>query len=171
MRRVDNTDPNRKQDVQNAANWVVEKLLNLIMENVKIHPTDGHPLVYADSLNAGTNAPKVLIYGHNDVQPAEPLDKWDSTPFETVIRGENIYARVISDMKGQIAAVWNAVDAISNTSTLPVNVKFLIEGEEEIGSPKLAGFIKENTDFLDCDFALNTDTGMIAPDLPTILIW
>ena len=162
------TDPDHKHDIQNAADWVAKKLLSLGMENVTIHPTDGHPLVYADSLNAGTNAPTVLIYGHYDVQPAEPLDKWDSAPFEPVIHGENIYARGISDMKGQIAAAWNAVDAISNTSTLPVNVKFLIEGEEEIGSPNLAGFIKENTDLLGCDFALNTDTGMIAPDLPTI---
>jgi acetylornithine deacetylase/succinyl-diaminopimelate desuccinylase-like protein len=162
------TDPNYRKDIEKAAGWVSEKMLQLNLDNVKIFPTDGHPIVYADNLSAGNDAPTILIYGHYDVQPAEPLDKWDSAPFEPEIRGENIFGRGVSDMKGQSGATWNAVEAIINTSSLPVNIKFLMEGEEEIGSPNLGHFIEKNKDLLPCDFALNTDTGMTAPDLPTI---
>jgi acetylornithine deacetylase/succinyl-diaminopimelate desuccinylase-like protein len=162
------TDPDKKNDIQNAASWVSQKLQNLGMENVTTRKTKGHPIVYAENLDAGNSAPTVLIYGHYDVQPAEPIDKWDSAPFKPEIRGENIFARGISDMKGQIAATWNALDAIINCGSLPINIKFLVEGEEEIGSPNLGGFIEANTELLACDFALNTDTGMVAPELPTI---
>lgn len=162
------TDPARKGDVQQSANWLVKKLHDVGLDNIKIYPTPGHPVVYAESLNAGANAPTVLVYGHYDVQPAEPLDKWDSAPFDPEVRGENIYARGISDMKGQVAATINAVEAIMRTDKLPVNIKFIIEGEEEIGSPNLPDFIEEHKEMLACDFALNPDTGMVAPDLPTI---
>jgi len=162
------TDPERKGDVQKNANWLVKKLNDVGLDNIKIYPTPGHPVVYADSLHAGKDAPTVLIYGHYDVQPAEPLDKWDSPPFEPEVRGENLYARGTSDMKGQVAATINAVEAIMRTDKLPANVKFIIEGEEEIGSPNLPAFITEHQDLLACDFALNPDTGMVAPDLPTI---
>jgi len=162
------TDPAHAADMQTAAEWVVEKLKSLEFDNIKIYPTGGHPVVYGDSLRAGESVPTVLIYGHYDVQPAEPLDKWDSDPFQPEVRGENIYGRGISDMKGQVAATLNAVEAILNSGELPINIKFLIEGEEEIGSPNLAPFIERNKDLLACDFALNTDTGMIAPDFPTI---
>ena len=162
------TEPEHKEDITRAAEWVADQLRSLGMENVKIFPTDGHPVVYGESLKAGIDVPTVLIYGHYDVQPAEPLAKWDSDPFKPEIRGENIYARGISDMKGQVAAALNAVEAITQTSQLPVNVKFLIEGEEEVGSPNLGKFILDNKEMLACDFALNADTGMIAPDMPTI---
>ncbi len=162
------TDPEHKQDILNSATWVANKLDDLEMNNVKVYPTEGHPIVYADSLNHKPNAPTLLIYGHYDVQIAEPLEKWYSDPFKPEIRGENIYARGISDMKGQIAAAWYAIEAIINTGTLPLNLKFLIEGEEEIGSPNLREFIHNNKDLLSCDFALNLDTGMIEPNLPTI---
>jgi acetylornithine deacetylase/succinyl-diaminopimelate desuccinylase-like protein len=162
------TDPERQADILRGAQWVAKQLKSLGMENVDVLPTGGHPLVYGESLKAGADAPTVLIYGHYDVQPAEPLDKWDSNPFETEVRGENIYARGVTDMKGQVAASLDAVEAIVRTSRLPVNVKFLIEGEEEVGSPNLGKFIQDNKEKLACDFALNTDTGMIAPDVPTI---
>lgn len=162
------TDRDHTQDIRAAANWVAQQLDDLGMEGVKIYPTDGHPIVFAETLAAGKDAPTVLIYGHYDVQPSEPLAEWESDPFNPEIRGENIFARGISDMKGQVAAALNAVEAIVRTAELPVNIKFLIEGEEEIGSPHLSPFIANNLDLLSCDFALNTDTGMIAPDLPTI---
>ncbi|MBC8496106.1 MAG: M20/M25/M40 family metallo-hydrolase, partial [Chloroflexi bacterium] len=162
------TDSEREPDIQKTANWLVERLKGMGLENVKIYPTTGHPVVYGDHLAAGTEAPTVLIYGHYDVQPAEPLDKWDTPPFEPTERGENLYARGATDMKGQVAATLNAVEAILRTGQLPINVKFIIEGEEEIGSPNLPEFIREHKELLACDFALNPDTGMIAPDLPTI---
>ncbi len=162
------TDPDRVGDVQKTANWLVKRLTDVGLNNVKIYPTAGHPVVYADYLESGSDAPTVLIYGHYDVQPAEPLEKWDSDPFDPTERDENLYARGATDMKGQVAATIDAVEAILRTSTLPVNVKFILEGEEEIGSPNLPQFIEEHKDLLACDFALNPDTGMIAPDLPTI---
>jgi acetylornithine deacetylase/succinyl-diaminopimelate desuccinylase-like protein len=162
------TDPERAGDVQKNANWLVKRLDSLGLENIKIYPTPGHPVVYAEALSAGPEAPTVLVYGHYDVQPAEPLDKWDTSPFEPTVRGENLYARGASDMKGQVAASINAAEAIIRTSQLPVNLKFILEGEEEIGSPNLPAFIEEHKDMLACDFALNPDTGMVTPDLPTI---
>ncbi len=162
------TDPERNPEIQAAAEWLVEHVGDIGLQNVKIYPTAGHPVVYGDHLAAGPQAPTVLIYGHYDVQPAEPLEKWDTPPFEPTQRGENLYARGASDMKGQVAATANAVAAILQTGSLPINVKFIIEGEEEIGSPNLPEFIEEHRELLACDFALNPDTGMIAPDLPTI---
>jgi len=162
------TDSERDSDVHKTANWLVKRLSDVGLENIKIYPTAGHPVVYGDYLAAGPEAPTVLIYGHYDVQPAEPLDKWDTPPFEPTEVGENLYARGATDMKGQVAATLNAVEAILRTGQLPVNVKFIIEGEEEIGSPNLPEFIEEYKELLACDFALNPDTGMIAPDLPTI---
>jgi acetylornithine deacetylase/succinyl-diaminopimelate desuccinylase-like protein len=161
------TDPDYKADVDRTAQWVADKLASLGLDKVNIFQTEGHPVVYAETLKA-ESAPTVLIYGHYDVQPAEPLDKWDSNPFTPEVRGDNLYARGATDMKGQVAATIAAVEAILETSLLPVNVKFIIEGEEEIGSPNLGKFIEDHKDLLACDFALNPDTGMVAPDLPTI---
>ena len=161
------TDPEAATDVSHAAQWVADKLASLGLDNIKIFPTAGHPVVYGESLKAGA-APTVLIYGHYDVQPAEPLDKWHSDPFAPEVRDDNLYARGASDMKGQVAAAIDAVESILKTGDLPVNVKFIIEGEEEIGSPHLGPFINEHKELLACDFALNPDTGMTAPDLPTI---
>lgn len=161
------TDPEAKADIEKTAQWVADKLTSLNVDNVKIYPTTGHPVVYGESLKA-KGAPTVLIYGHYDVQPAAPLEKWDSDPFKPEVRGNNLYARGATDMKGQVAASIDAVEAILKTSSLPINVKFIIEGEEEIGSPNLGQFIEDHKDLLTCDFALNPDTGMVAPDLPTI---
>jgi acetylornithine deacetylase/succinyl-diaminopimelate desuccinylase-like protein len=135
---------------------------------VTIYPTAGHPVVYGDHLKAGPDAPTVLIYGHYDVQPAEPLEKWTTEPFSPVIQGDLLFARGATDMKAQVQATITAVESILNSGELPVNVKFLIEGEEEVGSPNLDRFIRENKALLDCDIFLNPDTGMMAPDIPTI---
>ena len=162
------TAEKHKGDIQKTAEWLKEELLTLGMENVKIYPTARHPLVYGEWLKAGPDAPTVLIYGHYDVQPETPLDKWNTDPFTPTVQGENLYGRGTTDMKGQIIATLAAVEAILQTGDLPLNVKFLIEGEEEIGGPNLEDFIASHTDLLACDFALNPDTGMLAPDTPTI---
>ena len=162
------TDPEKKTEMQRAAQWVANHLLSLGFENVKILPTARHPVVYGESLKAGSDKPTVLIYGHYDVQPAEPLELWGTPPFEPTQHGENLYGRGASDMKGQVVASLKAVEAYAHTGDLPINVKFIIEGEEEIGSPSLEKFLTENKDLLSCDFAINPDTGMIGADTPTI---
>ncbi len=161
------TDPSAKADIQRAAEWVAKQLVDLGMDQVQIMPTTGHPVVYGEILTS-PDAPTVLIYGHYDVQPADPLDLWESDAFEPTIRGDNIYARGITDMKGQVMASLKAVESIVRTGRLSINIKFLIEGEEEIGSPSLSAFMEAQKDLLRCDFALNPDTGIIAADLPTI---
>ena len=133
-----------------------------------LRQTAGAPIVIGELLKAGDNRPTVLIYGHYDVQPVEPLELWESMPFEPEIRADNLYGRGTSDMKGQIVAVLAAIEAFVKTGEMPVNVKFIVEGEEEIGSPNLEKFIVENKNRLTSDFALNPDSGMIADEYPTI---
>lgn len=162
------TSPENNPDIQKTAEWLTRQLAQIGMQNIQILPTGGHPVVYAECLCAGEDAPVVLIYGHYDVQPADPLDLWTSDPFEPTQRGENLYARGASDMKGQMMASFKAIEAIMQSGEPPVNIKFILEGEEEIGSPNLVPFIKEHIDLLSCDVALNPDTGMIAADTPTI---
>ena len=162
------TDPEKKTEMQRAAQWVANQMHSLGFENVKILPTARHPVVYGESLKAGSDKPTVLIYGHYDVQPAEPLELWGTPPFEPTQQGENLYGRGASDMKGQVVASFKAVEAYAHTGDLPINVKFIIEGEEEIGSPNLEKFLAENKDMLSSDFAINPDTGMIGADTPTI---
>ena len=162
------TDPQSKLELDKASNWVAGQLRKLGLTGVEIYPTKGHPVVYGESLQAGSDALTVLVYGHYDVQPAEPLELWQSNPFTAELRGENLYARGAADMKGQVLASIKALEAVIQTGNLPINIKFLIEGEEEIGSPNLSTFIIDHKDLLACDVALNPDTGMLAPDLPTI---
>lgn len=162
------TDPACAEDVKRAAEWTADHLRKLGIDSVEILPTGGHPVVYGEWLKADAGAPTVLVYGHYDVQPAEPLELWHSQPFQPEVRGENLYARGASDMKGQVLAALDAVEAALQAGSLPVNLKFLIEGEEEIGSPNLDSFISVNREKLASDFALNPDSGMIAPNLPTI---
>ena len=162
------TDPKNKPEIGNAAKWIADKMHGLGLTNVQIYPTQGHPVVFGEFLTTAPNSNTVLVYGHYDVQPPEPLELWKSGPFTPEQRGENLYARGAADMKGQVLASLNALEAVIRTGKLPVNLKFLIEGEEEIGSPNLEKFIIEHQDLLACDFALNPDTGMLAPDLPTI---
>ena len=162
------TTPEHQADIQKAAHWVAAYLEKIGLQNVQLYPPDSHPLVYGEDLRAGPEAPTVLVYGHYDVQPAEPLEKWHTDPFKPVIRDGQIYARGATDNKGPFMAVLYALEAILNNGQLPVNVKVMIEGQEEIGSFALAQFIAENKKLLACDFCLNPDTGMLAPDLPTI---
>ena len=162
------TDPAHKPDIERAASWVAERLRGLGAHDVSIMPTGGHPVVYGLLPAADASAATVLVYGHYDVQPPDPLDLWESPPFEATVRGENLYARGAADMKGQIVAVLSALRALVETGDVPVNVKFLIEGEEEIGSPHLPPFLEEHRDLLACDFSLNADSGILGPDLPTI---
>jgi acetylornithine deacetylase/succinyl-diaminopimelate desuccinylase-like protein len=162
------TSPENHADVQRGAEWVAAQLLSLGMDNVQILPTGGHPVVYGEQLKAGKDAPTVLVYGHYDVQPVDPLDLWTSDPFKAEVRGDNLYARGSSDMKGQVIASFKAVESIVRTGELPVNVKWLIEGEEEIGSLNLGEFIKKNKSLQKADIFINPDAGLINADSPTI---
>jgi acetylornithine deacetylase/succinyl-diaminopimelate desuccinylase-like protein len=162
------TDPEAKTSIQNAAVWTANELRALGIKNVQILPTTGHPVVYGELLEADVTAPTALIYGHYDVQPVDPLNLWVTGPFDPNVRGDYIYARGITDMKGQVMVALKAVESISRTGKFPINLKFLIEGEEEIGSPSLAPFMEAHKDLLKCNFAINPDTGTLSPDIPCI---
>ncbi len=156
------TLPEHQPDMQRAAQWLADKFTTLGLQHIAIMPTAGHPVVYADWLHAGVQAPTLLIYGHYDVQPADPLEEWSTPPFEPTVRDDKLYARGADDNKGQHYSHLAAVEAYLKTSgRLPLNVKFLIEGEEEIGSPNLRAFIKEQHELLKADVAVISDTGMI----------
>jgi acetylornithine deacetylase/succinyl-diaminopimelate desuccinylase-like protein len=163
------TDPQHKTDMHRAAEWVAGQLDRLKFSRVEIFPTPLHPIIYGETLQAGKQAPTLLIYGHYDVQPAEPLQLWQSPAFDPEQRGDNLYGRGASDMKGQVVASLKALESIINTSPLPINVKVLFEGEEEIGSPSLDPFIASHAGLLACDAVLNPDGGMVSQDLPTII--
>jgi acetylornithine deacetylase/succinyl-diaminopimelate desuccinylase-like protein len=156
-----------KHDILRAAEWVAGQLRKAKMSRVEIIPTSGHPVVYGEWLGA-PGKPTVLVYGHYDVQPVDPLNEWTTGPFEPTIRGEDIYARGASDMKGQILAQIQAVQCLHEAGPLPINIKYMIEGEEEIGSPNLDTFIDTHKELLKCDVVLNCDAGIHAPDLPAI---
>ena len=161
------TNSENRVDMFRTAEWVANELRGLGMENVEIFPTPKHPVVYADWLHA-TDSPTVLVYGHYDVQPVDPLDLWETPPFEPTQRGDSLHARGASDMKGQIVATLKAVEAIVENGEFPCNIKFMIEGEEEIGSPNLADFMEAHKDLLTADFCLNPDAGMLGKELPSI---
>ena len=162
------SNPKGHDDIKRAAEWLSERLRALGMTRVEVLPTTGHPAVYGELLSAGPSAPTVLMYGHYDVQSAAPLGDWDSDPYRPVVRGDNLYARGSADNKGQIMACIAAVQAAMRAGPLPVNVKFVIEGEEELGSPSFAGLLEEYRDLLTGDFVLNPDAGMLGPETPTI---
>ena len=164
------TDENHKKDMLKGAEFVSKKLNDAGMNKVRIIKTNGHPLVYAEWLNA-PGKPTVLIYGHYDVQPVDPIDLWDTPPFEPTIRNGKIYARGATDDKGQVYMHVKSVEAhLKTNGKLPVNVKFIIEGEEEIGSDNLEEFVKKNTKLLKCDAILISDTALYAPGVPTITL-
>lgn len=162
------TLPEHAADMMKAAEWIGSQLRETGHSGVEILFTQRHPVVYAEWLGAGASAPTLLIYGHYDVQPVDPIEEWDSSPFEPEIRGDNIFARGAADMKGQLVQYLKAVESIDADSTLPVNVKYLLEGEEEIGSPSLEAFIKENAERFASDLCLNLDSGILGADLPSI---
>jgi acetylornithine deacetylase/succinyl-diaminopimelate desuccinylase-like protein len=166
------TLPEHAGDVRKAAEFVADALRKAGLENVEIISTDLHPLVYADWLHA-PGKPTVLCYGHFDVQPPDPLDLWNSPPFEPVERDGNLYARGSADDKGQMYMHIKAVEALRAVNgTLPVNLKFLLEGEEEIGGGSVAKYVeqisKSNPEKLKADVALVSDTALFADGLPTI---
>ncbi len=159
-----------KADVVAAGNWVVARMQNAGIENVRMMPTDGHPVVYGDWLNAGADKPTILIYGHFDVQPAEPFDLWDSPPFEPVERDDKIFGRGASDDKGGMFIPIVAAEAmLKTTGRLPVNVKFFFEGQEEIGSPHLPPFITANGALLKADMIFSADGSQWSEDQPNLL--
>jgi len=155
-------------DVRRAAEWLVERLLEVGVQSAELHPTAGHPIVVGEWRGA-PGAPTLLVYGHYDVQPPEPIAEWSSPPFEPEVRDGKLYGRGSVDDKGQLFLYLKAVEAhVAARGTLPVNLVFLIEGEEEIGSPHLEAFLVENRERLACDAVLISDTGMFAPGLPSI---
>jgi acetylornithine deacetylase/succinyl-diaminopimelate desuccinylase-like protein len=155
-------------DMQKCAQWVADQMKTIGMESVQILPTGGHPLVYGNWLHA-PGKPTVLFYGHYDVQPVDPLHLWTSPPFEATIRGENLYARGSADDKGQIFIHFKAIEAyMKQEGSLPVNIKLLIEGEEEVGSEHLDNFVKEHKEMLKADLVVISDSGMYAKGVPSI---
>jgi len=160
-----------KLDVRKAAEFVANELRRIGMENLEIIPTKGHPLVYADWLHA-SGKPTVLMYAHYDVQPPDPLDDWVSPPFEPQERNSNLYARGAVDDKGQLWMEVKALEALMRAGggKLPINVKVLIEGEEEVGGESIAEYVRKEKAKLRADFALVCDTELFAPDLPTICV-
>ncbi|MGB2086128.1 MAG: dipeptidase [Flavobacteriaceae bacterium] len=166
-------DPAYNDAVETAAQWVAEALSKAGCQQVEVAPTKGHPIVYGEYLIDG-NLPTVLVYGHYDVQPPDPLDLWDSPAFEPVIKSTEIhpegalFARGACDDKGQMYMHIKAFEWMIENQQLNCNVKFMIEGEEEVGSNHLEEFIRENIDRLACDVILISDTGMISNDLPSI---
>lgn len=164
------TLPEHKADVTRCAQFVADALKTAGLENVEVIPTDGHPLVYADWLHA-PGQPTVLCYGHYDVQPPDPLDLWVTPPFEPTLRNGNIYARGAVDDKGQMYMHIKAIEALFAVhGRLPVNVKFLIEGEEEIGGKSISKFVPANKEKLQADVALVSDTALYAEGIPTLCI-
>ncbi|WP_095044710.1 dipeptidase [Candidatus Promineifilum breve] len=164
------TQPDHGGDVAAAAAWLARAMSAAGLENVRLIETAGHPILYGDWLHAGAGRPTVLVYGHYDVQPPEPLELWESPPFTPVVRDDFLYARGASDDKGQVYVHVKAVEAYLRTlGRLPVNVKFLVEGEEEIGSRHLHSFITANRDLLAADSALVSDSSILAPDRPALI--
>src|SRR5579859_4304771 len=157
-----------RPDIERAARWVAEKLRAAGLERVEIVPTKMHPLVYGESLQA-PGKPTVLIYGHYDVQPAEPLDLWTTPPFEPAVRGGNLYGRGTADDKGQVHIHLKALESLRQAfGKLPVNVKMMIEGEEEVGSISLWDFVQKNRARLKADALVVSDTAMLAAGVPSI---
>ncbi len=164
------TMPENNEATHRAADFVVDHLVAAGLENVELIETERHPLVYADWLHA-PGKPTVLCYGHFDVQPPDPLELWESPPFEPAERNGNLYARGSADDKGQMFSHIKAMEAVKAIyGRVPVNVKFLIEGEEEVGGLSVAEYVAANPTKLKADVALVSDTEMYAPGLPTLNI-
>lgn len=162
------TQPQHAADVRHCAIWLANHLRQIGLQKVKVIPTHGHPLVYAE-WGQVPGRPTVLVYGHYDVQPVDPLDKWVSPPFEPTVRGNDLYGRGAADDKGQLFTHVKAIESYLRTvGELPVNVKCLFEGEEEIGSPNLATFFERNRETLAADVAVVSDMRILAPNRPAI---
>jgi acetylornithine deacetylase/succinyl-diaminopimelate desuccinylase-like protein len=164
------TLPEHKEDCRKAADSLASELKRIGMDHVRLIETSGHPLVYADWLHAD-GKPTVLVYGHYDVQPPDPLDEWLSPPFEPTERDGNLYARGAVDDKGQVVAQVKALESLlAATGKLPINVRVIFEGEEEVGGEAIADFVASKPPELKADFALVSDTELFAPGLPTLCV-
>ena len=165
------TLPEHNADVAAAAAWLAEEMKRIGLEHVEVIHTEGHPLVYGDWLHA-SGKPTALCYGHYDVQPPDPLDEWKSPPFEPTERNGNIYARGAVDDKGQMYIHIKALESLlrAHSGKLPINVRVILEGEEEVGGEQIAKFVREHPDRLKADFALVSDTELFAPELPTLCV-
>lgn len=161
--------PENKDDMLRAAELIKSKLLDAGADSAEVLPTRGQPVIYAEKI-IDPGLPVILIYGHYDVQPEDPADKWKTKPFEPEIRDEKIFARGADDNKGQLFMHLKAFELMVKTNSLPCNVKFMIEGEEEVGSPSLKDFCIQNKDMLRNDIILVSDTTMISPDVPSITV-
>jgi acetylornithine deacetylase/succinyl-diaminopimelate desuccinylase-like protein len=163
------TNAENKSDVAACAGYIKQQFENIGMHNAKVYPTGGHPVVYAERLDAGKEKPTILIYGHYDVQPVDPIELWTTPPFEPDVRGDNIYARGSADDKGQVLIHLKAIEAhLKLNGRLPLNIKMIVEGEEEIGSEHLEDFIKQHKDLLKADAVVISDTAMYDHDMPAI---
>jgi acetylornithine deacetylase/succinyl-diaminopimelate desuccinylase-like protein len=160
-------DPKYKRDVLKTAEYVAEKLKAAGAENVEMCPTAGYPIVYGEKI-IDSSLPTVLVYGHYDVQPPDPLELWETPPFEPTVRDEKIYARGACDDKGQFYMHIKAFELMSRLGTLPCNIKFMIEGEEEVGSANLGIFVGQNKERLKADVVLISDTSMISLEHPSL---
>jgi len=162
------TRSEHKGDIQRCAEWVANQMKSIGLENVRVFPTAGHPIVYGDWLHA-PGKPTLLFYGHYDVQPAEPLALWQSPPWKLTLRNGDLYARGVVDDKGQVLMHFKALEAFMKMQRqLPVNVKFIIEGEEEVGSENIYKFIHREKDLLTCDGLLVSDTTMLGKGIPSV---
>ena len=161
------TSAEHRSDIQRGAEWLSRQFTETGLQHVEVFLTAGHPIVYGDWLEAPGGG-TILIYGHYDVQPVDPLAEWTSPPFEPTLRGEYIFARGASDMKSNGLAVLKALEASIKTGSLPVNVKVVFEGEEEIGSTHLGPFLETNKSKLKCDLVLSADATIAKRDLPSL---
>ena len=163
-------DPNRKAEVRRAAEWVVAELTRIGVHNARLHETPLHPIVTAEWLGAGPEAPTILVYCHYDVQPEDPLDEWTRSPFEPRFEDDRVYARGAADDKGQLFMHLKVAEAYlqGGAGRLPVNLRFLFEGEEEIGSDHLDAFLEEHRDALGADVVVVSDTAFFADEVPTL---
>src|SRR5690349_5836979 len=163
--------PEHAGDVRRAAEWVAERLRALGAQGVELLPTAGNPVVWGE-WPAPASAPTAILYGHYDVQPPDPLDLWKTPPFEPTVRNGRLYARGAADDKGNMFAPLAAIEALIATGgpQLPIGIKCMFEGEEEIGSPSLPAFVRENAARLKADFALCADGGMFGPDQPSLTV-
>src|SRR4051812_2598687 len=160
-------DSKYKADVARCAEAVKENLINAGCDKVEVCPTPGHPIVYGEKL-IDPSKPTVLVYGHYDVQPPEPLELWHSGPFEPVIKEGKVFARGSADDKGQFYMHVKALETMVKTGTMETNIKFLIEGEEEVGSPNLGKFVRENKSLLKADVILISDSSMLSMETPSL---
>lgn len=161
--------PAHSADVRKCAEWTAEEMRRIQLENVRLIETPGNPVVYGEWLQAGPSAPTMLFYGHYDVQPVDPVDLWESPPFEATVRDGEIYARGSADDKGQVFMHFKAIEAhLKKNGKLPINIKVIIEGEEEVGSKNLDDFVRGNKDLLKSDVVVISDSAMFDHGVPSI---